>query len=104
MSDDVLEIYIRQHIESNREQVVFFSWHGGEPLLAGIDFYQRALALQRKFCPAGKTIVNGIQTNGTLLDEQWCAFLVEAGFNVGISIFDGPEHLAQCLQADKRWR
>lgn len=92
MSDEVLEMYIRQHLEATSEPLVFFSWHGGEPLLAGIDFYRKALALQRKYCPAEKKIVNGIQTNGTLLDEQWCAFLAEAGFVVGISL-DGPEHL-----------
>lgn len=100
MSDDILEVYIRQHIESTREQVVFFSWHGGEPLLAGIDFYRKALALQRKYCPSGKKIVNGIQTNGTLLDEQWCDFLAKAGFIVGISL-DGPEHLHNAFRQAK---
>lgn len=92
MSDDILETYIQQQIEAMHEQVVFFSWHGGEPLLAGIDFYRKALAMQQKFCPKGKTIINGIQTNGTLLNEQWCAFLAEADFKVGISM-DGPEPL-----------
>ncbi len=92
MSDDILETYIRQQIMATHEQVVFFSWHGGEPLLAGIDFYRKALTVQQKFCPKGKTIINGIQTNGTLLNEQWCAFLAETGFKVGISL-DGPESL-----------
>src|SRR5512145_1906559 len=64
MSDEVLEMYIRQHIEATYDPVVLFSWHGGEPLLAGIDFYKRAQALQHKYCPADKTVVNGIQTNG----------------------------------------
>ncbi|MBN1145178.1 MAG: anaerobic sulfatase maturase [Bacteroidales bacterium] len=92
MPDDVLEMYIRQHIDATREQLAFFSWHGGEPLLAGIDFYRKALALQQKYAPTGKTIINGIQTNGTLINEQWCSFLAEADFEVGISL-DGPEHL-----------
>jgi uncharacterized protein len=100
MSDEILEMYIRRHIEATSEQVAFFSWHGGEPLLAGIDFYRRALAIQRIYCPAGKTIVNGIQTNGTLLDEQWCSFLAKAGFQVGISL-DGPEHLHNAYRLTK---
>ena len=92
MDDELLEIYIRQHIEATTEPVITFSWHGGEPLLAGIDFYRKAVALQKKWCPPRKKIVNGIQTNGTLLDETWCEFLAEEKFVMGISI-DGPEEL-----------
>lgn len=92
MSDDVLEKYVEQHISANTEKIINFSWHGGEPLLAGIDFYKKVLHLQSKYKPSGKTILNGIQTNGTLLDEKWCAFFAENSFIIGISI-DGPEEL-----------
>src|SRR5450759_1207884 len=81
--------YIIQHIEASTEDIITFSWHGGEPLLAGIGFFKKVLKFQEKNKPAGSTIVNGIQTNGTLLDERWCHFLAEKKFIVGISI-DGP--------------
>ena len=89
MSDDLLEKYIIQHISASTDERVFFSWHGGEPLLAGIDFYRKAVGFQKKHQPAGSKIINGIQTNGTLLNEKWCRFLREEEFLVGISI-DGP--------------
>ncbi len=92
MQDDLLELYIRQHIDASTEPVISFSWHGGEPLLAGLDFYRKAVALQKKWKPAGRTIINGIQTNGTLLDESWVKFLAEENFRLGISM-DGPEDL-----------
>ena len=90
--DSFLEEYIRQHIEATTDDIVFFSWHGGEPTLAGIDFYSKALDFQKKHLPTGKKLLNGIQTNGTMLNEDWCRFLKSAGFIVGVSI-DGPEHL-----------
>ena len=92
MTDDILENYIIQHIKASTEQIISFSWHGGEPLLAGIDFFRKIVALQKKHQPAGKKIINGIQTNGTLLNESWCNFLVSENFSVGISI-DGPEKM-----------
>lgn len=92
MTDDILEKYIVQHIQASKENVINFTWHGGEPLLAGIDFYRKILNLQSALKPAGKTIMNGIQTNGTLIDEEWCRFLAKEGFIVGISI-DGPGNL-----------
>ncbi|HLN20073.1 MAG TPA: anaerobic sulfatase maturase [Bacteroidales bacterium] len=92
MSDEVLEKCIRDHFEATSSPLVTFSWHGGEPLLAGIDFYRKAGSIQRKLAPRNVTILNGIQTNGTLLTEEWCRFLAEEKFFVGISI-DGPEHL-----------
>ena len=72
MTDDILEKYIVQHIQASTEDIITFSWHGGEPLLAGIDFYRKIVRLQTKYKPSGKRIINGIQTNGTLLDEKWC--------------------------------
>jgi len=91
MSDELLEKYILQHIKASDGQSINFSWHGGEPTLAGIDFYKRAVELQKRYKPASKKIINGIQTNGTLLDEEWYRFLEKEEFIVGISM-DGPEN------------
>ncbi len=92
MTDDILEKYIVQHIEASTESVISFSWHGGEPLMAGKEFFRKAVDLQKHYKPAGRTILNGIQTNGTLLDDEWCRFLAAEGFIVGVSI-DGPVHM-----------
>jgi uncharacterized protein len=92
MDYDILEKYIIQHIEASTEDIIHFSWHGGEPLLAGIDFYRKALKIQSANKPAGKSILNGIQTNGTLIDDEWCSFLADEGFLVGISL-DGPAEI-----------
>ena len=92
MADDILEKYIIQHIDASTEDIIHFSWHGGEPLLAGINFYQNTLKIQKANKPEGKTILNGIQTNGTLLNDEWCRFLADNGFVVGISI-DGPAEM-----------
>jgi len=92
MSDDILEKYVIQHIKASTDTTINFSWHGGEPLLAGIDFYREVVKLQRKHRPADSKIVNGIQTNGTLIDNDWGNFLAAEGFIVGISI-DGPGDL-----------
>jgi len=92
MSDDILERYIIQHIKASTEETISFSWHGGEPLLAGIDFFRKIVALQKKHNSAGRFIINGLQTNGTLINETWASFLAEEKFLVGISI-DGPGDL-----------
>jgi uncharacterized protein len=92
MPDDLLEEYIVQHLAACPDEVIRFSWHGGEPTLLGLDFYRRAAALQRKYCPPGRIIANGMQTNGVLLDEAWGRFLAEEGFAVGLSL-DGPEEV-----------
>jgi anaerobic sulfatase-maturating enzyme len=92
MSDDVLESYIRQNLEINgRDAVVEFAWHGGEPLLAGIAFFRKAMELEGRY-GGGRKIVNTLQTNGTLLDEDWCEFFARNGFLLGVSI-DGPKEL-----------
>jgi len=92
-TDDLfLTEYVKQHIEATTDDTVFFSWHGGEPTLAGIDFYRKVVTLQKKYLPVGKKLLNGIQTNGTLLHKEWCSFLAAENFIVGISI-DGPEDL-----------
>jgi uncharacterized protein len=89
MADDLLEKYIIQHFEASADSNINFSWHGGEPLLAGIDFFRKVVLLQRKYQSTGSKITNGIQTNAILLDNEWCRFLSEEGFIIGISI-DGP--------------
>ncbi|MDP4223900.1 MAG: anaerobic sulfatase maturase [Bacteroidota bacterium] len=103
MDDRILEKYVVQHIQTSSGEVIMFSWHGGEPLMAGIEFFRRVTALQRKHWPDGRRIVNGIQTNGTLIDEKWCRFLADEKFVVGISI-DGPGNLHDMfrLHADGR--
>jgi len=100
MTDDILEKYIIQHIEAATEQVIMFSWHGGEPLLAGLDFFKKVVALQKKHIPSGKRAINGIQTNGIPLDDHWCSFLSEEDFMVGISI-DGPDDLHNQHRTDQ---
>jgi uncharacterized protein len=89
MSDELLEKYILQHIEASPGPAVTFSWHGGEPTVLGLDYFRRIVALQRKHQPPGRRINNGIQTNGILLDEEWCSFFSAEGFGVGLSL-DGP--------------
>src|SRR5664280_868139 len=100
MTDDILEEYIIQHIQASTEDVINFSWHGGEPLLAGIDFYRKALRLQSTYKPAGKTILNCIQTNGILINEEWCKFIEKEGFIIGISI-DGPAEFHNTFRRTK---
>jgi uncharacterized protein len=91
MSDEILEEFIRQQIEaSDGGSEVFFSWHGGEPATAGLKFFRRAVAIQKRLAPAGSSILNGIQTNATLIDDEWGSFLSDEGFYVGVSL-DGPE-------------
>jgi uncharacterized protein len=92
MSDEILEKYIIQHILASTEKVISFSWHGGEPLLAGVAFYKKAVAFQKQYKPTDSEIVNCIQTNGTLINDEWCRFLSEENFIAGISI-DGPADL-----------
>lgn len=92
MSEALLEEYIVQHIGASGGPIIFFSWHGGEPTLAGLSYFQRIVEIQKKHQPENCKIVNGIQTNGTLLDENWCRFLSSENFVVGISI-DGPAEL-----------
>jgi uncharacterized protein len=92
MADDLLETYIVQHIAACPTELIYFSWHGGEPTALGIDYFRTIVELQRKHQPAGRSIRNGIQTNGTLVDEEWCRFLAAEGFTVGLSL-DGPREL-----------
>lgn len=100
MSDEVLENYISQLIESHRTDNVTVAWQDGEPTLMGVDFYRRAIAIQEKYRRPGMTFENTLQTNGTLLNDEWCEFLRENDFLVGISI-DGPGELHDVYRLDK---
>ena len=98
MSDALLREYIRSNIEGNNSPVISFAWHGGEPLLAGKEFFRRAMALQREYGD-GRQIENSIQTNGLLIDDEWCDIFRENGFLVGVSI-DGPQHIHDAHRLD----
>ncbi len=100
MPDDLLEETIIQHIGASPGPELFFSWHGGEPTLAGLEFFERVVALQHKHLPANWSIINGLQTNGTLLTHEWCRFLKKENFVVGISL-DGPEDLHSAFRFRK---
>ncbi len=98
MSDEVLDSYTRQFIEALPERVEF-GWQGGEPTLAGIDFFRRAFELQDSYRKPGQQITNAFQTNGTLLDDQWCDMLAEREALVGISL-DGPPQWHDAFRRD----
>lgn len=101
MSDEVLESYISQLIESHRTHPVTVAWQGGEPTLMGVDFYRKTVALQEKYAKPGMAFENTIQTNATLLNDEWCQFLREHNFLVGVSI-DGPRKLHDRHRMDKK--
>jgi len=100
MSEPVLEQYIRQLIESHQTDTVNIAWQGGEPTLMGLDFYRRAMGLVEKYRRPGMTFLHTMQTNGTLLDDEWAAFFAEHHFLLGISI-DGPAPLHDIYRVDK---
>jgi len=92
MPKDLLEEYVAQHIAVSPDEIIRFSWHGGEPTVLGIDYFRTIVEIQDRLCPPGRSITNGMQTNGTLLDEGWGRFLSAEGFAVGLSL-DGPREL-----------
>ena len=102
MSGDLLREYVRQYICGNSSDPVTFCWHGGEPLLLGLDFYREALSYQREFA-GGKRIMNTIQTNATLIDERWCELFRLNNFLVGVSL-DGPEDVHDAFRRDRLGR
>jgi len=102
MSDDTLETYIRSYIESQPVPEVLFTWHGGETLLRDLSFYKRVMELQRKY-GRDRQIDNSLQTNGTLLNDDWCKFFKDNNFLIGISI-DGPEHCHDVYRKNKGGR
>jgi uncharacterized protein len=99
MPPDVLETFVRDYIASQPTAEVQFTWQGGEPTLLGLDFFREAVRLQREHA-GRKRVSNTIQTNGTLLNDEWCSFFTEHGFLVGLSI-DGPEKLHDAYRVDK---
>jgi uncharacterized protein len=103
MSDLTLERYVRQVIEAQTGPEVTIAWQGGEPTLMGVDFFRRAMALVDQYRRPGQSVAHTIQTNGTLLTDEWCAFLAEHHFLVGLSI-DGPRELHDAYRVDKRGR
>jgi len=102
MADEVLREYTRQYLEAMPVRCEF-GWQGGEPLLAGKDFFRRAVAYQKEFGRSAQVVSNGLQTNGTLLDDEWCAFLAENKFLVGVSI-DGPPQVHDANRVDRQGR
>jgi uncharacterized protein len=102
MSDELLERFIQQYIESQTMSQVMFTWHGGETLMRPLAFYKKAVELQKRYA-GGRQIDNSIQTNGTLLNDEWCAFFKENNFLVGISI-DGPQDFHDEYRRDKTGR
>ena len=100
MSDEVLEAYLSQLIAAHRTDTVAVAWQGGEPTLMGLDFFRRAVALQEKHRRPGMRFENTLQTNGTLLTDEWCAFLRANHFLVGISL-DGPREIHDAHRRDK---
>lgn len=99
MSNETLERYIESYILTQPVPDVLFTWHGGETLLRDISFYRKALALQKKY-GRGRSIDNSLQTNGTLLTDDWCKFFKDNNFLIGISI-DGPEHCHDVYRKNK---
>jgi uncharacterized protein len=100
MSDEVLQAYIVNYISSQPTPLVEFVWQGGEPTILGVDFYKRVVELQRPFVHQ-KTITNSLQTNGTLLTHEWCDFLKQDNFMVGISL-DGPKEIHDRYRRDRQ--
>ncbi len=100
MSDETLELFIRQYIEGVTGPEVVFSWQGGEPTLRGLDFFRRVVDLQKKYAKPKQRVENDLQTNGVLIDENWAAFLKENKFLVGLSI-DGPRELHDKYRVNK---
>jgi uncharacterized protein len=102
MNDAMLERFIRQQLESQGPQATI-AWQGGEPTLMGLDFFRQSIAFTHKYLRPDQRVQHTIQTNGTLIDEEWCAFLHENNFLVGLSI-DGPRDLHDAYRVDKRGR
>ncbi len=100
MSNQVLKSYVRQYIAAQQVPQVHFAWQGGEPTLMGLDFFRRVVGYQKEAARPGMRIENAIQTNGTLLNDDWCRFFAENHFLVGISL-DGPREMHDVYRKDK---
>jgi uncharacterized protein len=100
MSDETMEDYIRQTIEGHHVPEVTIAWQGGEPTLMGLDFFRRAVEVEKKYMRPGTRIENTLQTNGVLIDEEWCEFFHENNFLIGLSL-DGPRQMHNAYRHDK---
>ena len=100
MTDEALDVYIRQLIESQRTPEVTIAWQGGEPTLMGLDFYRRSIEYEKKYARPGVTIQHTMQTNGILLNDAWCEFFREHHFLIGLSL-DGPQAMHDTYRVDK---
>ena len=103
MSDDTLRAYVQQYIEAQPEgfEEIDFAFQGGEPTLMGLDFFRRVVELQKEYAPPGMRVRNSLQTNGLKLDDEWCTFLKEHNYLVGLSI-DGPPDLHDRYRVDRK--
>ena len=99
MSNAVMKRYIRQTIAAHKVPVVTIAWQGGEPTLMGLDFFRRSVKLIKRYARHGMRVEQTLQTNGILIDEEWCHFLHDNGFLVGLSL-DGPQHLHDVYRRD----
>ncbi len=97
MPQELLEKFVVQRFEASLGPNTHFEWHGGEPTLLGIDYFRTVTRLQRKHLPFGRSVSNGLQTNGFLVDETWADFLAQEGFSVGLSL-DGPQEFHDCFR------
>jgi uncharacterized protein len=103
MTDELLENYIRQYIEAQKAPLATIAWQGGEPTLMGLDFFRQSVKYEQKFRRPNMIIQNTMQTNGTLLDDEWCEFFWENNFLIGLSL-DGPRELHDAYRVDKTGR
>ena len=103
MPENDLETYIRQYIEQQNTPEIIFTWQGGEPTMLGLAYFEEIVRLQKKYTPANTIISNDLQTNGTLLNDKWCAFLARNNFLVGLSI-DGPQMYHDAFRTNKSGR
>jgi len=101
MSNEMLETYIRSLVDAHKAPQVTVAWQGGEPTLRGLDFYRRSIEIEERYRRPGMSFLNTLQTNGTLLTDEWCEFLAEHDFLLGISI-DGPRELHDAFRVTKR--
>ncbi len=101
MAEQLQETYIRQLLEAHAgTPEVVGAWQGGEPTMMGLDFFRRSIELERRYARPAQRILNTLQTNGTLVDDEWGAFLKANEFLVGISI-DGPREMHDAYRVDK---
>ncbi len=103
MSDETQTAYLEQLVQAHPGPVIDLAWQGGEPTLMGLDFFRRSVAILDQITPAGKSIRHSMQTNGVLLDDDWCAFLRQNNFLIGLSV-DGPRHLHDAYRVNKGGR